>query len=466
MTKRSRSLLTALLLVALIAATAGAARDRLVWRGDRKQLDAQVEGWPLAKVLATLSAETGWRVYVSPDLEFTVNARFQQLGSAEALRRLFGALNFALLPQHDGSTALFVFRGSVDEATELVRAAARETAAVAPGTAIPDELLVVLKPGARAGIDALARRFGATVVGRLDGVNAYRLKFDDATAARNGRRRMAGDPDVASLESNIAIAPPASLEPSSDVGAPALSMRPNVSPSRDGVVVGLIDSAVQSQGSRIEAFMQPGVSVFGDYQAPGGALTHGTAMAETILDGVQQALREAGRADAAVNLSLLPVDVYGTGESTNSFDVARGLYEALNRHVNVVNLSLGGDTDSPLLRGMIADAAAKGVLFVAAAGNEPVTARFYPAADPGVVSVTAANAQGGVESYANRGAWVDAIAPGSNVVRYADQAWVGNGTSFSSSWVTGWAAGTMVNGVRGPQVLQSRTLQRWGMPGG
>ncbi len=450
-------------LVALCAGTADAAsRDQLVWRADHRQFDADVESWPLARVLATLASATGWRVYVAPDLEHAVTARFERLDTSEALRRLLGALNFALLPQPDGSTALFVFRRSMGEAT---RAVATATAASArPGTPIADEVVVVLKPGARESIDALARRFGARIVGRIDGLRAYRLDFADASEASDARRRLASDPDVASVESNIAIAPPATLAAGADARTPDLSFRADASPSRNGVVVGLIDSAVQSQGSRIASFVQPGVSVVGDYLEPTGAPTHGTAMAETILDGVQQALREAGRADATVRLSILPVDVYGGNELTNSFDVAQGLVVALDRHANIVNLSLGGAEESPLLRDLIADAARQGVIFVAAAGNDPVTAPFYPAADREVLSVTAADDRGAVASYANRGAWIDALAPGSNLVTYQGQAWEGSGTSFASSWVSGWAAGTMASGVRRPGVVESRTLERWRMP--
>jgi hypothetical protein len=35
------------------------------------------------------------------------------------------------------------------------------------------------------------------------------------------------------------------------------------------------------------------------------------------------------------------------------------------------------------------------------------------------------------------------MAPGANVVSYLDRSWYGNGTSFSTSWVSGWAAGYM-----------------------
>jgi hypothetical protein len=71
--------------------------------------------------------------------------------------------------------------------------------------------------------------------------------------------------------------------------------------------------------------------------------------------------------------------------------------------------------------------------------------------------------EGGIAPYANRGTWVDTMAPGMNVVSYLDRSWYGNGTSFSTSWVSGWAAGSMVSAAR-TGVMQ-RTLTRWAIPG-
>jgi serine protease len=129
-----------------------------------------------------------------------------------------------------------------------------------------------------------------------------------------------------------------------------------------------------------------------------------------------------------------------------------------------VNLSLGGEADSAFLRSLIEEASKRGVLFVAAAGNEPVATLVYPAADPGVVSVTASGVDGGIAPYANRGEWIDAMAPGTNVFNYLDRSWYGNGTSFSTSWVSGWAAGYMASSGSSAKVATRQTLERWALP--
>jgi Subtilase family len=456
----------AILLLCTVAATgarAASARPSgtLDWQARRNRVDARIESWSLPALLAAIESASGWQVYVEPGTELEVTARFEGLSQADALRRLLGRLNFALLPQVDGPAKLFVFRTSAEGATERVRAAATGGSPGRAGTPIRGERIVVLAPGSDA--DDLARRLGATIVGRLAQLRAYRLAFGSEGRARSADRALARDPAVESVEANLAFAPPEILEPLAAAAQPSFALRPDMSPSTDRVVVGLIDTAVQEQGARLADFLQPAVSVVGDYRAPDGPLTHGTAMAATIVDGVARGLLEAGDTSGMAPLSILPVDVYGASETTNTFDLARGIYEALDRHVNVVNLSLTTDGDSQLVRTLIDDAAKRGVLVFGAAGNDGGTTRVYPAGDRGVVSVTAADARGGVASWANSGSWVDAMAPGENVISYQDQAWYGTGTSFATSLVSGWAAGAMAGTRRSPTQVERETLARWGV---
>lgn len=435
----------------------------LDWRAASDRVDAAIESWPLPRVIATISSATGWQTYVEPGTAHAVTARFQNLDATAALRRLLGELNFALLPQVTGPAKLFVFRHSIADATGFVQAANTRPKA-APDRAMTNELIVTRRRGATGDVNRLAERLGARVVGRIDGIDAYRLAFDDDARARGARRVLAGDDEIESVEANVAIPRPENLIPITASPVPPFSLQRDVSPSSGEVVVALIDTAVQAEGSSIKALLREGVSLYGDYQPPQNHLTHGTAMANTILDGVARALLERNGSSTGVPLSILPVDVYGANESTTTFDVAWGLSEALDRHVNVVNLSLTGDTDSPLLRRLIQQAARQGVLFFAAAGNEPVTVPTFPAADPGVVSVTAGDAEGGIAPYANRGSWIDAMGPGVNVIPYLDRTWYGSGTSFATSWVSGWAAGYMAGSGTASADVTRQTLTRWRLP--
>ncbi len=436
----------------------------LDWRAGSKAIAADIEGWPLARVIATISRATGWQTYVEPDTDVRITARFDDLDGPAALRRLLGDLNFALLPQVTGPPRLFVYRHSFADATRFVPADPTAGPRAEPGRAVGNELILRRRRGATEDIEQLAKRLGARVTGRVPGVDAYRLAFDDEAKARDARRELARDDGTESVEENVLIPPPEELTPITASGGAGATLARHFSPSADEVIVALIDSAVQAEGLPTRAFLQEGLSVFGDYRPNQDTLTHGTAMAATILDGVARAVRERDGSATSIPLSILPVDVYGPNPQTTTFDVGRGLSMALEHQANVVNLSLGGDTDSPFLRSLIEEASRRGVLFFAAAGNAPVTTPMYPAADPGVVSVTASGLEGGIAPYANRGSWVDAMAPGMNVVSYLDRSWYGNGTSFSTSWVSGWAAGYMAGSGRDANPVRRQTLERWAIP--
>src|SRR5256885_9296322 len=86
-----------------------------------------------------------------------------------------------------------------------------------------------------------------------------------------------------------------------------------------------------------------------------------------------------------------------------------------------------------LFRSIIKSGAAQGVLFFAAAGNEPTTAPSYPAAYPEVVAVTAGTRDGAIASYANRGDFVDLAAPGTSLVFFNGTSWMVTGTSTSTA---------------------------------
>ncbi len=446
----------AALAVVLWLALPGPARatGTLDWHAGAGRVDADVDRWPLQRVLDTITSATGWETWVEPGIDHPVTAHFRDASPPEALRRILGDLDFALLPQREGPSKLFVYRRALGAATERVRRPKR------PNTApIATELLVTT----HGPIDAVAKRLGAHVVGRLDALGAYRLRFDSAAEARDARSELARDGDVEAVETNLAVAPPSVLEPlAMSSSAPPL-LQPDVSPATDKVVVGLVDTAVQPNGTALGPFLEPAISVV-DGPAPASeTITHGTAMGETILDGIARALDERGDPSHPVPIAIVPVDVYGGAETTNMFDVARGLVEALGQHANVVNLSLAGESDSALVDRVIHLATAQGVLVFAAAGNTPDTSPTYPAADPGVIAVTAADAQGTIAPWANHGTFVDAMAPGMNVVRVDDRAWLGTGTSFSTSLVSGWAAGLMAASRQSPATIGAQTLLRWTM---
>jgi hypothetical protein len=124
-----------------------------------------------------------------------------------------------------------------------------------------------------------------------------------------------------------------------------------------------------------------------------------------------------------------------------------------------VNLSLGGEGDSSYLHDTIRSAHDQGVLFIGAAGNEPVTTATYPAAYPEVIAVTASDASGALAPYANRGDFIDVIAPGGSLITFRGQQFFVTGTSAATAYVSGRAAGQVERTGKTPSAIEAAIRQ-------
>ncbi|MCS7089591.1 MAG: S8/S53 family peptidase [Verrucomicrobiota bacterium] len=408
----------------------------LAWNVGRHRVDADIEGWPLEKVLHEIARQTGWRVWMEPGVSTRVTTRFRDLPSGEALRRLLDRMNFALLPQTNGPAHLYVFRTSLQDATQPIlseRLPSRDPQSTAR---LAREWIIIVKPGVDP--DVLARLVGAEIVGRLDALRAYRFRFASPEAAERARQALTTSTDVEAIEDNYQIARPSELHPvlSTSLGPPQI--RPRPVDANEKVVVALIDTAVQVLPRPLEDFLLPTLTVAGTPELPADQPTHGTAMAQTALRALEML------AGSGSGVRLLPVDVYGNQSVTTTFELAAGIYRAVQEGgARILNLSLGSEADSPLLRNLLQQISRSGVVVLAAAGNQPTTEPVYPAAYPDVIAVTAGDRTGRIAPYANRGNFVDVVAPGASVIYHHDRPYIVMGTSAATAFASGLAAGLM-----------------------
>ncbi|MGA2179933.1 MAG: S8 family serine peptidase [Verrucomicrobiota bacterium] len=441
-----------LLLVVLSLSARAADTNSFVWHRATDRVDADVRGMALWPLLEKIAVKAGWQIFVEPDTTHTTSAKFKDLPSGDALKMLLGDLNFALVPRTNGVPQLYVFRTEMKNATRQVlvpKAAPKH---------VPNELLVKLKPGTDA--DALAKLLGAKITGRNDKLGLYRLQFANANATDAALAGLKNNPDVEAVDYNYVLDPPATpqLLANPPVGPVSLTLDPATTGDPCNPVVGLIDTQVQSLGSQLAPFLLKPISVAGDAAANTSTITHGTAMAETILRAVSQA------AGGNSSVRILPVDVYGTGETTTtSWSVALGIQAAVDNGATMLNLSLGGPSDSAVLDSVIQQAIAAGIPVYAAAGNQPVSTPTYPAATPGVIAVTAT--QGGqLAPYADFGSFVSLALPGASVVYLGGQAYVIQGTSPATAYATGVAAGTKGVDCQPWSQIQSSMQQKFPVP--
>jgi len=460
-----RQLIFCLVLAAGLTAQA-ADTNSLVWLVAHDSVTAELHGQPLWPLLEDIAHQTGWHIFVEPGATHSASTRFSNLPAGEALHKLLGDLNFALVPKTNGPTLLYVFTTSMLNATQPVRVA---KPVVKRQAHVANELIVKLKPGAD--IDALAKSIGAKVVGRDDKLGIYRLQFDDAAATDAALASLKNNGEVAAVDYNyIFDAPPIpQVVANPPPATPALALDPSTPNDPCSPIIGLIDTQVQSLGGQLDGIMLKPISVVGDLPANTSAVpTHATAMAQAMVQAIVQVITPPSTlpstppSNVKSPVRILPVVVYDQSETTTSWNVALGIQAAVNGGATVLNMSLAGTTDSPILDSIVQQALAKGIVIFAAAGNQPVSAPSYPAAIPGVNDVTALSQPGQLASYANFSPQVDMALPGTTIFSYSGQTFAVQGTSPATAYATGVAAGT--KGLNCPTWAQIQTAMQQKFP--
>ena len=417
---------------------AGAQTNSLVWNSAGGKVSADIQSEQLWPLLEDIAHQTGWHIFVEPGADENVSTKFENLSTGDALKMLLGDLNFAFVPQTNGPNHLYVFRTTMQAATRPV------IVAKSPRR-VPNQLIIRVKPGTD--IDALAKMLGAKIVGRLDKDGIYLLQFADAAATDAALALLKSNSNTAEVDYNYYLDPPPAAQgvSSAPLGPVSLSLNPPTDASGK-VTVGLVDTAVQSLGN-LDSFISKRISVADGSSADNGDITHGTSMAETILRAV------ASAQSGGSSVQIVSADVYGSGESATTWNVALGVQAVIDNGANVVNLSLGGAGQSSVLGSLIQTAESDGIVFFAAAGNEPVSTATYPAAYPGVNAVTAVQ-NGQIAPYADYGGFVDMALPGQNIVYLGNQPYLVTGTSVSTAYATGVFAGNVAaTGVSWQQIV-------------
>ncbi|HEY4450516.1 MAG TPA: S8 family serine peptidase [Solirubrobacteraceae bacterium] len=141
---------------------------------------------------------------------------------------------------------------------------------------------------------------------------------------------------------------------------------------------------------------------------------HGTFVAATIAEETNNGYGLTGLAFGARIMPVRVLDTQGEGEAST---IAEGVLFAARHGAQVINLSLEFSpgvtaSDIPELVSAIRYARRRGVLVVAAAGNEGHTAIAYPARVPDVIAVGATTEHGCLAAYSNDGSGLTLVAPG------------------------------------------------------
>jgi type VII secretion-associated serine protease mycosin len=213
-----------------------------------------------------------------------------------------------------------------------------------------------------------------------------------------------------------------------------------------GVTVAVLGSGVDAQHPQLRGRVLRGYdAVTRRAGADTDCLGLGTQVAGII---AARPTRSVGFAGVAPAVTVLPVRVI-----TDSFGqvepavLARGITWAVDNGARVIDVPLAIYTDESAVRTAVARAVARGVVVVAAVGDQggrqAVDPTSYPAAYPDVVGVGAVDPSGTLWTNSQVGPYVDVVAPGAQVTtlqRVRGLVARVTGTGIASAFVSATAA--------------------------
>ena len=215
--------------------------------------------------------------------------------------------------------------------------------------------------------------------------------------------------------------------------------------SAEGVRVALIDSGLNLahedlQG--VDILVEDGVNLLTGSHDLTDKTGHGTFIAGVLVAARDNGKGIAGMTDA---LTLVPLKCFGEEIDTSIAYIVAAIYKAVDHYqCDVINLSLGLQTDARSLREAVEYADSKGAILISSVGNTGAGQLLYPAAYDCVIGVGSVGRSGQVSDFSQRNNSVFITAPGEDILGLSTagsrEYKQGSGTSFAAPHVTALAA--------------------------
>ncbi len=208
--------------------------------------------------------------------------------------------------------------------------------------------------------------------------------------------------------------------------------------SGDNVKIAILDTGVDPEHLEMKTKIKHGYNAFDgsdDFADDHGHGTHVAGVASALTNNV------TGIAGISWNSEILPVKVLDKDGAGTSFEVAKGLYWAVDHGAKVINMSLGDYYHTDVLHEAIQYAYDHDVILIAASGNDNVDDPMYPANYDEVLTVAAVDDARNRAFFSNYGSHIDVAAPGVHIPSlFPDNNYVVmSGTSMAAPHVAGLA---------------------------
>lgn len=199
------------------------------------------------------------------------------------------------------------------------------------------------------------------------------------------------------------------------------------------VVVAVVDTGVDPNHPFLEGRVIPtkiNTSTSGIRNNSMDDCGHGTQVAGVIADC------------SLDNVYIKPYKVLNSSGNGTVITVAAGINCAVKDGVDVINISVGFEEESEVLKAAVDNAENNDITVIAAAGNDGSNTAFYPASYSNVIKVSAINESDVIANFSTYGEDMDFAAPGVDIKTTTlnnEYSYV-RGTSFAAPFVSAVAA--------------------------
>jgi len=318
----------------------------------------------------------------------------------------------------------------------------------------PGQIKVRFRPDTPAHeIAAVYRLVGGQLIQAIDKIHVHAVRVPKGTE-RQAIVRLEGHPWVLSAEFNWIIR--------------ALGFTPNdprlpdqwglarvestqawgVTRGRSDIRIAILDSGINAEHEDIRSKVVAAQN-FTLSPTVDDRTGHGTHVAGTVAAVTNNALGIAGLGFSSV---LMNGKVLGDNGDGQAMWLVNGIFWAVSNGARVINMSVGFTELCTSVQSAIQYAWSRGVVLVAAAGNNNHAKYIYPAAFPNVIAVGATDRNDArwicpnTRQASNFGYWVDVAAPGADILSTANPWWPWSpryvsrsGTSMAAPFVAGLA---------------------------
>ena len=181
----------------------------------------------------------------------------------------------------------------------------------------------------------------------------------------------------------------------------------NYSTGNESIVIAVVDTGVDLSHPELTPNLVPGVNLLDPEKPPQDDNGHGTNVAGVI---AAVGNNDKGVAGLLWRAKVMPIKALGADGTGSEAKLGEGIRYAVDHGAKIVVLSLGLNKYTPYMSEIVNYAEQRGVLLVAASGNEGKDVK-YPAAYPTVLAVGGVDADNRADKRSNFGPELDLVAP-------------------------------------------------------